>query len=205
MFYIANTSSVEKNFLFGGMRRKVLAEKRCTSYVNTQIPNNPEPAMKISADIRRRRGFTLAEVMVALAIVSTVMIGLLGMIPMAERSIRESANLAIQGRIAQELLSNIQMADWVDIDNNFRGQVFKFDQDGLPFMGRPEQGGQPTYEARIVLPQEQIKIGALTFSTANLRRVLIDVEFTPGGVKVQRNADRNTRRFNMYVANQSKL
>jgi hypothetical protein len=56
-----------------------------------------------------------------------------------------------------------------------------------------------------VLPQEQIKIGALTFSTANLRRVLIDVEFTPGGVKVQRNADRNTRRFNMYVANQSKL
>ena len=161
--------------------------------------------MKTPARPRSRRGFTLAEVMVALAIVSTVMIGLLGMIPMAVRSIRESANLAIQGRIAQEILSNIQMANWGDIDRNFRGQTFSFDQDGLPFMNRPEQGGKPTYEARIILPQESVRVGTLNYNADNIRRVLIEVEFTPGGVKVEKLRDRNTRRFNMYVANQSKI
>ena len=161
--------------------------------------------MKTHLNSRRLRGFTLAEVMVALAIVATVMIGLLGMIPMAVRSIRESANLAIQGRIAQEILGNIQMAEWKDIDKNFTGQLLTFDQDGLRYAGRPEQGPAPTYEARVTLPQGQVRVGDLNYDPQYLRRVIIDVEFTPGGVKVEKLRQRNTRRFNLYVANQSKL
>ena len=43
------------------------------------------------------KGFTLAEVMIAMGIVASVMVGLLGMIPLGVRAVREATNLTISG------------------------------------------------------------------------------------------------------------
>ena len=88
------------------------------------LPHSTKPA-----------GFTLAEVLIALGIVATVMVGMLAMIPHAIGSIRESNSLTIKGRIAQEVISNIQMSDWGQIDEDYKGKPpSKYDNEGIEFV-----------------------------------------------------------------------
>jgi len=164
--------------------------------------------MKIIVPQRRSRrtAFTLAEVMIALGIVATVMVGMLAAIPQALTSIRESTNLTVMGRIAQEVISDIQMSEWDDIEKNFRGKSFKYDNEGLAYEGRKEQ--TPAYEARVDLKQERVSLGSnLEYRTDFMRKVQVEVEFTPGGNynKDEQIRRRNTQRFIVPVANQNKF
>lgn len=164
--------------------------------------------MKTSPDPVRRRSaaFTLAEVMIALGIVASVMVGILGMIPHAVGSIRESNNLTIMGRIGQEVISDIQMSEWSDIEDDYKGKTFQYDNEGLLFEGRA--GQLPTYEARIELPQERVSLGQnLEYNSDNMRKISVEVEFIPGG-SPNKDKDirrRNTKKYNFVVANQNKL
>lgn len=164
--------------------------------------------MKTKAPQRRpeRPAFTLAEVMIALGIVATVMVGMLAAIPQALTSIRESTNLTVMGRIAQEVISDIQMSEWDDIEKNYRGKSFKYDNEGLTFEGR--EGQTPTYEARVDLKQERVSLGSnLEYHTDLMRKVQVEVEFTPGGSynKDEQIRRRNTQRFIVPVANQNQI
>jgi uncharacterized protein (TIGR02598 family) len=155
---------------------------------------------------RRVAGFTLAEVMIALGIVASVMVAMLGMIPHAITSIRESNNLTIMGRIAQEVISDIQMSDWDQIEQDYKGKTFQYDNEGLPFEGR--QGQQPTYEARIELPQERVSLGSnLEYQSDIARKIKVEVEYIPGGIpnKDKEIRRRNTKLYHFVVANQNKL
>ena len=163
--------------------------------------------MKISSPLHHRRGFTLAEVMIAMGIVATVMVGLLGMIPLGVRSVREAANLTITGRIAQEVIGNIQQANWKDIVKSFDNRVLYFDNEG--FLIR--NGGQttPTFQARVKLAPQSVSMGKTTYSLTTLRKILIEVEFTPEGRTVPQKPDEkrgnpNITKYNFYVANQNK-
>ena len=80
--------------------------------------------MKTSKIRSASHGFTLAEVMIAMGIVASVMVALLGMIPLGVRSVREATNLTISGRIAQEVISNVQQANWIDVLTNYDKKVF---------------------------------------------------------------------------------
>jgi uncharacterized protein (TIGR02598 family) len=154
----------------------------------------------------RRQGFTLAEVMISLGIVATVMVGMLAIIPHATKSIRESNNMTVMGRIAQEVISDIQMSDWENIDRDYKGKRFLYDNEGLLYEGRT--GQLSTYEARIDLKVEPVKLsGDFEFRPDNVRRIEVDVEFTPGGIPAKKEEDRKryTKRYNFYVANQSRL
>ena len=163
--------------------------------------------MKTYSPIRRQSvGFTLAEVMIALGIVASVMIGMLGMIPHAVKSIRESNSLTIMGRIAQELISDIQMSEWSEIENDYKGKSFKYDNEGLTFEAR--QGQEPTYDARVELPVEAVTFGnKLEYRADNVRKIEVEVEYIPGGSpnKDKNIRRRNTKRYNFYVANQNKM
>ena len=161
----------------------------------------------------RRAGFTLAEVMIAMGIVASVMVGLLGMTTMSVRSIRESSNLAIQGRIAQEVISNIQMADWADIEPKFKDKAFYFDNEGFAMSGSSSQGqGQEkkiaSFEARVRVLDKPVQIGKTEFQKSSVRKVTVEVEFTPGGVKVMSTRARQQGNlvgyYTFYVANQNK-
>lgn len=155
---------------------------------------------------RQSSGFTLAEVMIALGIVASVMIGMLGMIPHAVGSIRESNSLTVMGRIAQEIISDIQMSEWDDIEEDYKGKTFQYDNEGLIFEGRA--GQQPTYEARVELPVQPVSLGKkLEYSVDNLRKIEVEIEFIPGGTpnKDKDIRRRNTKHYNLIVANQNKL
>ena len=154
----------------------------------------------------RSPGFTLAEVLIALGIVATVMVGMLAMIPHAIGSIRASNNLTIMGRIAQEVISDIQMSDWTQIDEDYKDKTFKYDNEGLVFEGKA--GQEPTYEARITLTVEPVRFGSkLEYRPDNVRKVEVQVEFTPGGVPNKRKEihEQNTKHYNFVVTNQGKL
>ncbi|MES2706258.1 MAG: Verru_Chthon cassette protein B [Verrucomicrobiota bacterium] len=158
----------------------------------------------------RSRGFTLAEVMIAMGIVASVMVALLGMIPLGVRSVREAANLTISGRIAQEVISNIQQSNWGEIEKTFDGNAFKFDNEG--FLIRADSKEQvATYEARVEITDDsEISFGDTKYPKDTLRKVLVAVEYTPDGLKIIPRANQvkdgnpNIRNYNFYVANQNK-
>lgn len=153
------------------------------------------------------RGFTLAEVMIAMGIVATVMVGLLGMIPLGVRSVREATNLTLTGRIAQEVISNIQQANWKEIERSFNNRTFNFDNEG--FLIRAGNKSPITFQARVVMDPQRVVIGTTNYALDTIRRIQIEVEFTPDGRKIpiRQNTTRanpNISKFNFYVANQNK-
>ncbi len=152
-------------------------------------------------------GFTLAEVMIAMGIVASVMVALLGMIPLGVRAVREATNLTISGRIAQEVISNIQQANWKDVMNNYDKKTFTFDNEGFAIRSS-SRGSRPSFEARVIIPTDEISIGKTKYNVQTLKKILVEVEFTPDGNKVplrpgeKRNP--NIINYNFYVANQNK-
>lgn len=155
---------------------------------------------------RRRAAFTLAEVMIALGIVASVMVGMLGMIPHAVRSVRESNNLTVMGRIANEVISDIQMSQWDQIDRDYKDKTFQYDNEGLLFEGRA--GQKPAYEAKVTLPVEPVSLSKeFEYRADHLRKIEVTVEFTPGGDYNKDKAvrQRNTKKYSFFVANQNKL
>ncbi len=153
-----------------------------------------------------RRGFTLAEVMIALGIVASVMIGMLAAMPQALRSIRESNNLTIMGRIATEVISDIQMSEWDDIDKNYKGKQFHYDNEGLTYEGR--EGQKKVYEARVEVKPERVSLGQnLEYTTDHMRKVEVQVEFLNNGdyYKEKEIRRKNTQQYNFPIANQNQL
>src|SRR5690606_28035563 len=62
----------------------------------------------------RERGFSLIEVTIAMAIAAVALVTLLGLIPQGMNTMREAGDQAIQGRIHQQLLNEIQMTPFED-------------------------------------------------------------------------------------------
>jgi uncharacterized protein (TIGR02598 family) len=152
-------------------------------------------------------GFTLAEVMIAMGIVASVMVALLGMIPLGVRSVREAANLTISGRIAQEVISNIQQANWSEVVTTYDKKTFLFDNEGFAIRGS-ERKITPSFQARVTIPSALISIGTTRYATNTLKKVLVEVEFTPDGNKapLRKGLTKNPNliSYNFYVANQNK-
>ena len=153
-----------------------------------------------------RSGFTLAEVMIAMGIVASVMVALLGMMPLGVRAVREATNLTISGRISQEVISNIQQANWADVLKNYDRKVFTFDNEG--FAIKNGNKAKPSFEARVSIPQDTVSIGKTTYNVDTLKKILVEVEFTPDGIKVPvktgTKVNPNVMSYNFYVANQNK-
>lgn len=164
--------------------------------------------MKIRKTRLAPLGFTLAEVMIAMGIVASVMVALLGMIPLGVRSVREATNLTISGRIAQEVISNVQQANWADVLTNYNNKAFKFDNEGFLIRGAQAKGQTHSFEARVQVPTAPINIGKTVYDVSTLKKILIEVEFTPAGIKVPikpgETKNPNIIKYNFYVANQNK-
>jgi uncharacterized protein (TIGR02598 family) len=155
---------------------------------------------------QRPSGFTLAEVMIALGIVASVMIGMLAAMPHALKSIRESNSLTIMGRISQEVISDIQMSEWDDIEKNYQGKSFHYDNEGLSYEGR--EGQKKVYEARVQVKPERASLGNnLEYTTDHMRKVEVKVEFLNNGdyYKDEKLRLKNTQQYNFVVANQNKI
>jgi len=61
---------------------------------------------------KNTKGFSLIEVTIAMAIASVALVTLMGLIPQGMNTMREAGDQAIMGRIHQQVMSELQMADY---------------------------------------------------------------------------------------------
>lgn len=109
--------------------------------------------------LRRRaiRAFSLIEVTIAMAIAAVALVTLLGLIPQGMNTMREAGDEAIMARIHQQILNELQMADFDAIDV-YDNMEFFYDGQGEELgdslSGASVEGSlQHIYTARVSIPR----------------------------------------------------
>lgn len=121
-----------------------------------------------------KRGFTLIETVLAIGIVATVLIALLGLLPTGSDILSEAGRGTVGARIAQQLIGEVQLAEYDDIDK-FNNQTRYYNDMGTELRSR---GGE-VYTARIEIESGNPPIPGAKESEY-LRRVIIKVSNKPG-------------------------
>jgi uncharacterized protein (TIGR02598 family) len=122
-----------------------------------------------------QRGFTLIETVLAIGIVATVLISLLGILPTGSNILSEAGRSTVGARIAQQLIGEVQLAEYDDIDQ-FNNKTRYYND-----MGTAVSPADPTlvYTARIEVESGNPPIPGAKESEY-LRRVIIKVSNNPG-------------------------
>lgn len=125
--------------------------------------------MKVTTQERGEYGFSLIEVTIAMAIAAVALVTLLGLIPQGMNTMREAGDQAIQGRIHQQLLNEIQMTPFEDSNGQslidvYHNVEFFYDGQGEELSDSREQGAVPEerkkgsfahiYSARVTFPDK---------------------------------------------------
>jgi len=114
--------------------------------------------MKISINSGKSGGFSLIEVTLAMAIAAVGVVTLLGMVPQGMNTMREAGDEAIVARIHQQVLNELQMADFDALDRYHEMEIY-YDDQGEELGNNKEGGGSAkgtfkhVYSARIAVPQ----------------------------------------------------
>ena len=120
------------------------------------------------------RGFTLIETVLAIGIVATVLIALLGLLPTGSKILGEAGRGTVGARIAQQLIGEVQQAEFADIDTFNNKQRYYND------MGTELKSvGGHVYTARIEVESGNPPIPGAKESEYR-RRVIIKVSNDPG-------------------------
>lgn len=140
--------------------------------------------MKISRT-PAHRGFSLIEVTIAMAIAAVAIVTLLGLVPQGMDTMRQAGDEAIQGRIHQQILNELQMTPFVDLQgksplDQYHHMEFFYDSQGEEISDSKNQGSvteerkkgsfSHIYSARVSIPsvggstQAPNSVGASTFS-----------------------------------------
>jgi len=117
--------------------------------------------MSLPLSQRLRRGATLVEVMVTVAILSMTLVPVLGLLSMAIDTSGKAVGMTVSARIAEQLMGEVQQADWATLDN-WKTQDFYFDSQGLKLTNLATAGSQAVYSARV-----RIAAVGLTLSPQN--------------------------------------
>lgn len=108
------------------------------------------------APLSSQRAFSLIEVTIAMAIAAVALVTLLGLIPQGMNTMREAGDEAIIARIHQQILNELQMADFDAIDS-FNQMRFFYDGQGEELGTTSRNSGvegslQHIYTARATIP-----------------------------------------------------
>lgn len=151
--------------------------------------NSPLPPFKF-----RSSGFSLVEVTIAMGIVATVMVALLALLPYGMDNIREAKGTQVQARIANEIVGELQVADWGKEPNYaklnaYNGKVLRYDGEGTEIGDTSANNKQDTiYKAKIEVPVTREVLlpgqGGQKDQGRYLRRVTIKIAFAPNDREV---------------------
>jgi uncharacterized protein (TIGR02598 family) len=159
------------------------------------------------------RGFSLVEVTVAMGIVATVLVALLALLPYGMDSIREAKSTQVQARIANEIISELQVADWGSEPAytklaRYNGQIRGYDSEGTLIEEKADKDKSDTiYKVKIEVPiSEQMRLrGMPTDSGRYVRRVVVKVAFAPGDKTVDFEADKYPLPYRSFSSQVVKL
>jgi uncharacterized protein (TIGR02598 family) len=124
---------------------------------------------------RSKRGaFTLIETVIAIGIVSTVMVALMGLIPVGMKMMKEAGVNTVGAGIANKLLGEVQLAEFDDIQQ-YNGKIYWFDDMGTKLKASDEESKvNRIYTAKVEVDEENPQIpGAQT--NKFLKRVVVKV------------------------------
>lgn len=131
------------------------------------------------------RAATLIELTIALGVMATVMVSLLGMLSQGFLTMRKAADISTEARIVQQLLGELQAMEWDRIDLVLASEEFRtryFDDQGIEITR-----GAQTYTARIY-PDRAPDSSSPAFSL-------------PGDANLQIDRENHLRRFTIRVTN----
>ena len=115
----------------------------------------------------KSRGFTLAEVLLSVALTATTLLGLVSLLAEGLQSVGTSADTTLRTQIARSLLTQIQSSEWqlgtgyVPSSGLAADQFFYFDDQGMPV----QDSGSPRaqYTARVTWGTSGVALpGSLT-------------------------------------------
>lgn len=163
--------------------------------------------------VRHSSAFSLVEVTVAMGIVATVLVALLALLPYGMDSIREAKSTQVQARIANEIISELQVADWGSEPAyrklaEYNGVVHRYDSEGTRIDDKADKNKQDTiYKAMIEVPvQDKVRLrGMPTDSGRYARRVVVKVAFAPGDKQVDFGSDKYPLPYRSYSSQIVKL
>lgn len=147
----------------------------------------------------RQHGFSLVEVTIAMGIVATVLIALLALLPYGMDNVREAKSTQVQARIANEIIGELQVADWGAQPAYQRlkawdGLIRRYDAEGSLIEDTQDKDKSDTiYKVRIEVPTA--KSVPLPGQSGNeygryLRRVTIKIAYAPGDREVNFDAEK---------------
>ena len=86
-----------------------------------------------SARLRQwRRAFSLAETTMAVAIAALGIVSIMGLMPQGLETSRKTSNIAVQTRIMQEIIGDLQSMDWSTLDSTVLSQPTRnYDDQGI--------------------------------------------------------------------------
>jgi uncharacterized protein (TIGR02598 family) len=139
--------------------------------------------------VSRNAGFSLVEVVLAVGIMALGVVTILGLLPHGMEMSRKTANEQAETRIVDQLISEVQAADWSTMSgivgsSNGSGVLKYFDDQGLELGTGSGNLDNLVYLARVrLLNANEITQGARIPSTSNLanpflRRVQVEVAVT---------------------------
>ena len=103
-----------------------------------------------------QKGFSLIEVTISIAITAVALVSLMGMLPAGMRIMREAGDRAVETRIHQQILGELQLAEWDDrlkYDWRSSGKVRFYDDQGIQIVNSdPLFDLTHVYTARINVP-----------------------------------------------------
>ena len=131
--------------------------------------------MPCNVRIPFRRGFSLVETVLAMAVMSMAVTVLLGLLPHGLEMSRKAGISAGEARVTTEILGELSQVDWTALAS-YDGDKFYFDDQGVRL--DDAAGLDISYVARVQLP-EPMNLPGSAAASADLRRVVIDIASTP--------------------------
>ena len=160
---------------------------------------------------RHSPGFSLVEITLALGIVATVLVALMGLLPMGMDSIRTAKSNMVEARIAYEIMGELQVADWGKVDGNLRnydGQIRRYDGEGTVLKdSKDSKASDAIYQAKIEISEGPTRLpGAGGASSQYLRHAVVKVAYAPNGRTVKFSEDDPKKRvYKVFTSELAKL
>ncbi|WP_009964718.1 Verru_Chthon cassette protein B [Verrucomicrobium spinosum] len=120
------------------------------------------------------RGFSLVETTIAVGIAATVLVALVGLIPVSLDTLREASNTTAAARIIQSVSSDYRMRDWGEVikqQEEGATRDYSFDGQGT----RVKDGDSSTIFTARVTVASALPLPGQASSNPGLRSLLIQV------------------------------
>ncbi len=143
------------------------------------LPRTHEITLEVK-NRKKKAGFTLIEVMIAMAIFSFSFIGIMGMMSTGLYLFHQGTNLTTSTEIAQQVINSVQQTSYSQL-SGLEGQMYYYDDQGnLLTTGNQSQA---VFQAHVTV-NSSVQLPGSTLTNPNLAVATVQVAYNPGNLAV---------------------